>query len=90
MTVLKRLVDKGGLYRRKSGRAFVYIPVASRDELLARVFDQIVRGMFGGDFRHIALTRIIETAESLDPQLLDDLTNLIPQVIENEPKAWPR
>jgi predicted transcriptional regulator len=79
MTVLNRLVDKGVLHRRKAGRAFVYTPVASRDELLASVFDQMVRGMFGGDFRHIALTCIIETAESLDPQLLDDIANLIRQ-----------
>lgn len=79
MTVLNRLVDKGVLQRRKAGRAFVYTPVASRDELLASVFDQMVRGMFGDDFRHIALTRMIETAESLDPQLLDDIVKLIQQ-----------
>ncbi|HXV41714.1 MAG TPA: BlaI/MecI/CopY family transcriptional regulator [Anaerolineae bacterium] len=79
MTVLNRLVDKGVLHRHKTGRAFVYTPVASRDELLASVFDQMVRGMFDGDFRQIALTRMIETAESLDPQLLDDMANLIRQ-----------
>jgi predicted transcriptional regulator len=79
MTVLNRLVDKGVLQRRKEGRAFVYTPVASRDELLASVFDQMVRGMFGDDFRQIALVRVIETVESLDPQLLDDMVNLIRQ-----------
>ncbi|MBI1881918.1 MAG: hypothetical protein HYR94_27400 [Chloroflexi bacterium] len=53
--------------------------MASRDELLASVFDQMVRGMFGDDFRQIALVRVIETVESLDPQLLDDMVNLIRQ-----------
>jgi predicted transcriptional regulator len=79
MTVLNRLVDKGVLNRRKSGRAFVYTAAASRDELLSRVFDQMVRGMFDGDFRRIALTQIIETVEALDPTILDDMVDLIQQ-----------
>ncbi len=85
MTVLNRLVEKGVLHRRKSGRAFVYTPIASREELLASVFDQMVRGMFSGDFRQIALTRMIETAEALDPQLLDDIASLIRRKKANEP-----
>lgn len=87
MTVLNRLAEKGVLNRRKSGRAFVYTAIASRDELLARVFDQMVRGMFGGDFRHIALAQMIETVESLDPKMLDNIALLIQQKKENEPKA---
>jgi predicted transcriptional regulator len=87
MTVLNRLAEKGVLKRHKFGRAFVYTAIASRDELLASVFDQMVRGMFGSDFRHIALTQMIETVESLDPQMLDDIANLIQQKKENEPKA---
>ncbi len=87
MTVLNRLADKGVLNRRKEGRAFVYQAIAPRDELLARVFDQMVRGMFGSDFRHIALTQMIETAESIDPHLLDNMAYLIQQKKANEPKA---
>jgi predicted transcriptional regulator len=87
MTVLNRLADKGVLNRRKVSRAFVYQAIASRDELLARVFDQMVRGMFGGDFRHIALTQMIETAESMDPQLLDNIATLIQQKKANESKV---
>ncbi|GIK37462.1 MAG: transcriptional regulator [Chloroflexota bacterium] len=87
MTVLNRLVDKKVLNRRKVGRAFVYQAIASRDELLARVFDQVVRGMFGDDFRHIAVTQMIETAESIDPQLLDNIADLIQHRKENAPKS---
>lgn len=87
MTVLNRLVDKKVLNRRKVGRAFVYQAIAPRDELLARVFDQVVRGMFGDDFRHIALTQMIETAESIDPQLLDNIAYLIQHRKENAPKS---
>jgi len=79
MTVLNRLVDKGVLTRQKIGRAFGYIPVVSRDELLANVFDQMVRGMFDSDFRQIALAQIIDTAETIDTDLLDDLSRLIEQ-----------
>ncbi len=79
MTVMNRLVDKGVLARHKSGRAFVYSALASRDELLAGVFDKMVRGMFGEDFRQIALAQMIETAEALDAQLLDDISHLIEQ-----------
>ena len=77
MTVLNRLVEKKVLQRHKAGRFFVYNPTISRDELLADVFDQMVRGMFGNEFRQIALTQMIETAEALDPKLLDDITRLI-------------
>jgi len=84
MTVLNRLVDKGILYRQKSGRFFVYIPTASRDELLANVFDQMVRGMFRDDFREIALAQMIETAEDIDPELLDDISRLIKERKANE------
>lgn len=87
MTVLNHLADKGVLSRRRAGRAFVYQAIAPRDELLARVFDQMVRGMFGGDFRHIALTQMIETAESIDPELLDSIADLIQQRKANEPKT---
>ncbi len=77
MTVLNRLVDKNVLKREKFGRYFIYFPTISRDELLADVFDQMVRGMFGDEFRQIAVAQMIETAESLDPSLLDDISRLI-------------
>ena len=79
MTVLNRLTDKGVLQRHKSGRAFTYSATASQDDLLATVFDRMVRDMFEDDFRDIALAQMIETAEALDPQLLDDISQLIRQ-----------
>jgi predicted transcriptional regulator len=83
MTVLNRLTEKGILRRHKSGRAFIYTATVSREDLLAGVFDQIVRGMFTPEFRSIALAQIIETAETLDPQILDDISHLIQQRKEN-------
>jgi predicted transcriptional regulator len=87
MTVLNRLVDKGLLARRKSGRAFIYSATVSRQALLAGVVDQMVRGMFDADFRQIALIQMIETVEDLDPQLLDDIGRLIQQRKEDGPDS---
>jgi len=83
MTVLNRLTEKDVLNRQKEGRAFVYTATASRQDLLAGVFDQMVRGMFNDDFRKIALAQLIETAEEIDPQLLDDIDQLIKQHKQN-------
>ncbi len=79
MTVMNRLVEKGVLVRHKAGRAFVYTATASQEDLLAGVFDKMVRGMFSNDFRQIALAQMIETAEELDTDLLDNLSALIEQ-----------
>jgi len=83
MTVLNRLTEKGVLKRRKEGRAFNYTAAASKQDLLASVFDQMVRGMFNDDFRPIALAQLIETVEAIDPQLLDDIDQLIKQRKQN-------
>ncbi len=88
MTVMNRLVDKGVLTRRKSGRTFVYSASASQEKLLAGVFDKMVRGMLDDDFRQIALAQMVETVESIDNKILDDLTQLIAdRKKKNEPGA---
>lgn len=84
MTVLNRLVDKGMLERHKSGRAYLYTATASRQDLLSSVFDRMVRGMLGDDFRQIALAQMIETAEAVDPEILDELSRLIRQKQEHD------
>jgi predicted transcriptional regulator len=79
MTVLARLVDKGVLNRQKTGRAFVYTAAASRQDLLAGVFDRMVRGMLDENFRQIALAQMVETIEAVDPKILEELNQLIQQ-----------
>lgn len=83
MTVLNRLTEKGVLNRRKESRAFIYTAAASKQDLLAGVFDRMVRGMFNADFRQIALAQLVETVEAIDPQLLDDIGQLIRQRKQN-------
>ena len=48
MTVMDRLVRKGKLARRKVGRAFVYVPQASRDEMRAVALRELLDGFFDG------------------------------------------
>jgi predicted transcriptional regulator len=79
MTVLNRLTEKRVLSRQKLGRGFIYTATASKEDLLASVFDRMVRGMFNNEFRQIALDQLIETVEAIDPQLLDDISQLIEQ-----------
>jgi BlaI family transcriptional regulator, penicillinase repressor len=48
MTVLDRLVRKGKLARRKTGRAFVYSPTESREDLRRVAVRELLEGFFDG------------------------------------------
>jgi len=48
MTVLERLVRKGRLKRRKTGRSFLYSPEASRDALRRAAIRELLDGFFDG------------------------------------------
>ena len=65
MTVLDRLVRKGKLTRRKSGRSFLYAPAQSRDALRRAAVRELVDGYFDGSER--ALIAFLEGAAIADP-----------------------
>ena len=69
MTVLTRLAGKGILSRSRSGRGFVYAPVAADAAEIA------VRGVLS-EFGDAALARFVERAE-LDPRLRERLRRLM-------------
>jgi predicted transcriptional regulator len=48
MTVLDRLVRKGNLTRRKSGRSFLYAPSQPRDSLRRAAVRELLDGYFDG------------------------------------------
>jgi|YNPNPStandDraft_1061719.scaffolds.fasta_scaffold34371_2 predicted transcriptional regulator len=48
LTVLNILVEKGHLRRRKEGRAYRFIPRASRQKTLSAMLDEFLRKAFGG------------------------------------------
>jgi predicted transcriptional regulator len=60
MTVLDRLVRRGGVVRRKEGRSFVYTPVLSRESLRKLAVRQLVDSFFDGSEE--ALLRYLDTA----------------------------
>jgi BlaI family transcriptional regulator, penicillinase repressor len=62
MTVLDRLVRKGKLSRRKAGRAFVYTPEESREQMRRVAVRELLDGFFDGSEEE--LLRFLEnTAE---------------------------
>ncbi len=78
MTLLERLVRKGAVARRKTGRWFVYTPVLARDTLRRKAVRDLVESFFGGS--EASLLAYLQGAEpeptpdseepSLDPVLL--------------------
>jgi predicted transcriptional regulator len=48
MTVLDRLVKRGGVERRKVGRSFVYAPLVTRDTLRRLALKELVDSFFDG------------------------------------------
>ena len=61
MTVLDRLVRKGKVSRHKVGRAFVYTPEASRDQMRRAALREFLDAFFDGSAR--ALIAFLEPPE---------------------------
>jgi predicted transcriptional regulator len=71
MTVLDRLVRKGKLARRKSGRSFVYAPRESRDTLRRLAVRELLDGFF----------------DSSEDQLIQYLRGIVPPAAAPGPSA---
>jgi predicted transcriptional regulator len=68
--VLERLVRKGKLTRRKSGRAFLYVPQATREATRRAAVRELVNGFFNGsedELRHFLTAA--DSADSPAPAL---------------------
>ena len=85
MTVLDRLVRRGGVDRRKVGRSFVYSPVLTRDSLRRLAVQQLVDCFFDGsedslrcylDARAKPEIAIVDGAPGLAPELHDGTPEL--------------
>ncbi len=48
MTIMDRLARKGVVERRKSGRAYIYVPTLSAQEARTHALSQVVESFFGG------------------------------------------
>lgn len=80
MTTLDRLHKKGLLTRRKSGRAFLYSPRVSREELEQGVARDVIEGLLGSDSAkgvEPVLACIVDAVSERDRELLDELDRLV-------------
>jgi predicted transcriptional regulator len=77
MTTMERLHRKGVLERRKDGRAFLYRPVSSREDMesgfVARALEPLLRG---GSAQPI-LSCLVDEVSRHDERLLDELERLV-------------
>lgn len=67
LTVVSRLWSRGLLAREQAGRGFRYRPALTRDELLRNLSDELIDRLFD-DFGAVAVTRLGERLEALDPK----------------------
>ncbi len=72
MTILDRLVRKGGAGRRKVGRSFVYQPLLSREVLRKLAVKELVDSFFDGDDE--ALVAYLRSGEIKHPAFPVEIT----------------
>ena len=91
MTTLDRLFKKKLLTRRKDGRAFIYLPAVSPDELEQGIREDVIDGLLGhgADAVQPVLACIVDTVSERDRELLDELDRLIKEK-RRELKQRPR
>lgn len=79
MTTLDRLHKKGLLARRKDGRAFLYTPRVSREQLEQGVAEDVIEGLLGLASESVepVLACIVEAVSEHDRDLLDELDRLV-------------
>ena len=79
MTTLDRLFKKGLLERRREGRAFLYRPRVTRDQLRQDLAADVIDSLLGQgpEAARPVLSTFIEAVEVRDAALLDELESLI-------------
>jgi predicted transcriptional regulator len=80
MTTLDRLHKKGLLTRRKEGRAFLYSPRVSREEMEQGVTKDVIDGLLGNNAAtgvEPVLACIVDAVSERDRELLDELDRLV-------------
>jgi len=77
MTTLDRLHRKGVLERRKDGRAFLYRPVDSREQLESGLVTRALQPLLQGSDPRPILSCFVEEVSRQDERLLDELERLV-------------
>jgi predicted transcriptional regulator len=77
MTTLDRLHRKGVLERRKDGRAFLYRPVSSREQMESGLLTRALQPLLEGHDPRPILSFFVEEVSRQDERLLDELERLV-------------
>lgn len=79
MTTLDRLYKKGFLSRRKAGRAFLYSPRFTADELERGMTENVIGNLLDAATERVepVLACIVDAVSERDLQLLDELERLV-------------
>jgi predicted transcriptional regulator len=77
MTTMERLHRKGVLERRKDGRAFLYRPVSSREEMESGIVARAVGSLLASDSAQPILSCLVDEVSRHDERLLDELERLV-------------
>ncbi len=79
MTTLDRLYKKGLLSRRKEGRAFLYSPLVTAEELEQGIREDVIDGLLGLGSASVepVLACIVDAVSERDRESLDELDRLI-------------
>ena len=77
MTTLDRLHRKGVLERRKDGRAFLYRPINSRQQMESGLVTRALQPLLEGQDPRPILSFFVEEVSRQDQRLLDELERLV-------------
>src|SRR3954452_22821675 len=77
MTTMERLHRKGVLARRKEGRAFLYRPLSSRDEMESGMVTRALAPLLRGGSAQPILSCLVDEVSRHDERLLDELERLV-------------
>jgi len=92
MTTMDRLFKKGLLSRRKVGRAFLYCPAATREEMESAVATELVQSLLRRDGAEPlpVLSCLVDAVSDRDRALLDELERLIREKRGRSDRQRPR
>lgn len=79
MTVMKRLVDKGVLQKRTSGRVSLFSPVQSKDEFFEEQSKKLTENLLD-EFGGVVISHMIDSLQDVDESLLNKLEEKIQQL----------
>jgi predicted transcriptional regulator len=84
MTVMNRLVDKGVLQKRTSGRLSLFSPVQTREEFFEEQSKKLTENLLD-EFGGVVISHMIDSLTDVDETLLDKLEQKIQQLKKDKP-----